>query len=114
VKIPQLPADYLSQLPANRSERLTSLHCFIVAQFPEVKLSFKYKMPTYESGSGWVSIASQKHYVSLYTCERKHIQPYIDAHPGVKCGSGCLNFRDSDTIVLDDLVAVLSSVFEPG
>lgn len=97
-KLPQLLAEYISALPPERGERIAALHRIIVTQFPMAQLSLKYKMPTYEQGAGWVAIASQKHYVSLYTCERRHIQPYVDLHPEVKCGKGCLNFRDSDLI----------------
>ncbi|MFC6978758.1 DUF1801 domain-containing protein [Microbulbifer taiwanensis] len=100
--------------PPQRSERLQSLHHFIVERYPRAQLSLKYKMPTYEVDKGWVAIANQKNYVSLYTCAREHIQPYIDSHPKVKCGTGCLNFRDGDEIAWADLEPVLASAFSKG
>ncbi|WP_159435985.1 DUF1801 domain-containing protein [Microbulbifer donghaiensis] len=103
--------EYISLLPPQRSERIQALHQFIVKLFPKAQVSLKYKMPTYEVDSGWVAVASQKHYVSLYTCAREHIQSYIDIHPDTKCGTGCLNFRDSDEIAWADLKPVLSSAF---
>ncbi|MBY6188832.1 DUF1801 domain-containing protein [Microbulbifer agarilyticus] len=109
--IPSLLADYLSPLSPQRSERLHKLHNLVIASYPDANLSLKYKMPTYEQGAGWVALANQKHYVSVYTCARVHIQPYLDKHPKTKCGTGCLNFRDNDDIVFEDLKPVLASAF---
>lgn len=114
VQLPEPVAEYTSPLPSQRSERLQSLHQFIVERYPQAQLSLKYKMPTYEVENGWVAIANQKNYVSLYTCAREHIQPYIDNHPKVKCGTGCLNFRDGDAIAWADLELVLASAFSKG
>lgn len=110
--IPTLLAEYISLLPPQRSARIHKLHNLIVANYPRTTLSLKYKMPTYEQGEGWVALASQKHYVSLYTCARQHIQPYLDRHPKAKCGTGCLNFRDNDDIVFEDLKPVLASALD--
>lgn len=111
VQVPQLVADYTSRLTPQRSERMHALHHFILKLYPQAQISFQYKMPTYRFGNGWVSITSQKNYVSLYTCAREHIQPYVDAHPRVKCGTGCLNFHDGDAIAWADLESVLNSAF---
>ena len=105
----ELLAEYVSLLSPKRSERIQKLHNLVVANYPDATLSMKYKMPTYEQGDGWVALASQKNYVSVYTCARAHIQPYLDRHPKAKCGTGCLNFRDSDDIVFEDLKPVLAS-----
>ncbi|WP_051686993.1 DUF1801 domain-containing protein [Microbulbifer sp. HZ11] len=110
--IPQLLAEYVSQLSTWRSERLQKLHNLIVANFPDTSLSMKYRMPTYALGDGWVALASQQSYLSLYTCAREHIQPYLDRHPSVKCGTGCLNFRDSDDIAFEDLRPVIASALK--
>ena len=110
-QIPQLLAEYISLLSPQRSERIQVLHQFIVRSYPRAELTLKYKMPTYEMTGGWVSVANQKHYISVYSCAREHIQPYLDRHPETRCGTGCLNFRDSDTLVLHDLKPVLNSAF---
>lgn len=66
-------------------------------------------MPTFESDAGWIAIASQKHYLSVYTCARQHIEPYLALHPGTKSGTGCLNFPDRTEIDLIALDAVIDS-----
>ncbi|WP_170833133.1 DUF1801 domain-containing protein [Microbulbifer marinus] len=95
-------------LPPQRSERIQALHQFIVKHFPQARLSSKYKIPTYELDNGWVAVASQKNYVSLYTCAREHI------HPKIKRGTGSLNIRDSDDIAGADPPSLLCSAFSKG
>jgi len=46
----------------------------------------KYKMPTYQVGDGWVAIANQKNYISLYTCGYHHIVGFKNNNPGIKTG----------------------------
>lgn len=111
VQVKELIDEYINSLDPMRQQRVKALHRFILAQYPDAQVSLQYKMPTYHQGNGWVSIASQKHYVSLYTCAREHIQPYIDRHPTVKYGKGCLNFRDGDDIDWAALKPVLLSAF---
>lgn len=57
-----------------------------------------YKMPTYHVGDQWVAMASQKFYISLYTCERENIQNFRNAYPAIRTGQGCINFRDKDEL----------------
>ncbi len=69
-QIPQLLAEYISLLPPKRSERIQALHN---------------------------DFASQKNYISLYTCytcAREPIQAYLNLHPKTRCGTGCLIFHD--------------------
>ncbi len=72
----------------------------------------RYKMPTYQLGEGSISIASQKHYISLYTCSAEHIAQFKNKHPKIKTGKGCINFKDSDEIPFDDLKPVVKSAME--
>jgi len=37
-------------------------------------------------GDGWVAIANQKHYVSLYTCGYHHIERFKQRCPRIKTG----------------------------
>jgi len=67
-----------------------------------------YKMPTYQVDDGWVAIANQKRYVSLYTCGYHHIADFKAKHPQIKTGKGCINFRQKDELPLDDLKAVVT------
>ena len=68
-----------------------------------VIVDMKYKMPTYSVDDGWVAMASQKNYLSFYTCSFDHIAAFKDRHPKIKTGKGCINFKDSDPLQISDI-----------
>ena len=103
---------YFEAVPAARRARLDVLHELIVALFPEAEMTLSYEMPTYRVKSGWVAIANQKHYVSLYTCGAAHIAAFKAKHPRYKTGAGCINFRDTDELPLEDLKQVIRHAIE--
>ena len=84
---------YFEALPADRKPLMTQLHGIIVGLFPEADVNLSYRMPTYRVGDGWVSLASQKHYVSLYTCGAHHLAEFKTQHPEIRTGKGCINFK---------------------
>ena len=100
-------ADYFASVPPTRQTMLQKLHELISELYPAATLDMHYRMPTYRHGEGWVAIANQKHYVSLYTCGYHHIEAFKRAHPGVRTGKGCINFREKDELPLDDLREVV-------
>lgn len=67
-------------------------------RFPNAEVTMKYKMPTYSHGEGWVAIANQKNYVSLYTCGALHLVDFKKAFPQYRTGTGCINFRENQEI----------------
>jgi uncharacterized protein YdhG (YjbR/CyaY superfamily) len=99
--------EYFSVAPDSRLSKLNALHKIIVSSFPDIHLDMKYKMPTYQLGDGWVAIANQKNYVSLYTCGYHHIEKFKQKNPEIKTGKGCINFRDKDKIPLQDVRQVI-------
>ena len=104
--------EYLNQVPAERKERLLLVLDTIRSLYPAANESMKYKMPTYESGKGWVAAANQKNYISLYTCSPEHIKDFKKKHPKIKTGKGCINFKDSDEIPVKDLKLVIKKAME--
>ncbi len=98
---------YLAAVSPERRSRLDILPQIITSSFPLVVVDMKYKMPTYHLGEGWVAIANQKNYVSLYTFGYHHIEQFKAKHPQIKTGKGCLNFRDRDPLPLEDIRAVV-------
>jgi uncharacterized protein YdhG (YjbR/CyaY superfamily) len=84
---------YFNALPADRKPLAEQLHGIILALFPEVTVDLSYRMPTYRVGKGWVALANQKHYVSLYTCSTHHLTWFRKRHPEIRTGKGCINFR---------------------
>lgn len=104
MKIPSEVQGYLKNVPP---ERLNVLFSRIRKRFPEATLSLRYRMPTFELGDAWIAVGNQKSYLSVYTCERAHIEPYLKVHPKTKVGTGCLNFPDNAQIDLEALDAVI-------
>ena len=100
-------AQYFDSIPAHRKERLLTLHSLIVRLFPQAQVDLKYKMPTYHLDEGWVAIANQKNYVSVYTCGYHHIESFNTQFPSIKTGKGCINFKDTDTLPLQELQVVV-------
>lgn len=98
---------YLAAISPDRRLKIDALHAVITKSFPSVTIDMKYKMPTYHAGDGWVAIANQKNYVSLYTCGYHHIEEFKTKHPKIKTGKGCINFRDKDPLPLKDIKAVV-------
>jgi len=103
---------YLEQVPPDRSRRFRELHELILKLFPKAVVELKHKMPIYSVGEGWVGLANQKHYISLYTCGYHHIEPFKKKHPKIKTGKGCINFRDGDNLPIDDIRTVVRHAIE--
>ena len=89
---------YFSRMPKDRQIGARSVQAIVLDLYPQVRVSLKYKMPTYESESGWLAIGNQKHHWAVYTCGADKIEDYLAAHPEVKHGKGCLHFRPRDTV----------------
>jgi len=89
---------YFDAVPENRLPRLQKLHDLVLECFPEATVDMTYKMPTYRYGEGWVAIANQKNYVSLYTCSVEHLAEFKQQYPTYKTGKGCINFRAKDDL----------------
>lgn len=89
---------YFESVPAERKEKVERLHTLVTDLFPDVSVDMRYKMPTYSHGDGWVAIANQKNYVSLYTCNADHLVLFKATCPEIKTGKGCINFRDRDQL----------------
>ncbi len=93
---------------------METLHALILRCFPQAVVDMKYRMPTYACGEGWVAIANQKNYVSLYTCSAAHIAKFKARHPQFKTGKGCINFREQDAIPESDVEGVIRhAMLEP-
>ena len=103
---------YLLKIPDDRKFLINQLHQLIVDMYPASKVSMKYKMPTYHAKDGWVAIANQKHYVSLYTCGYHHIAEFRERQPKIKTGKGCINFKPTDELPIEDIKSVVRHAIE--
>lgn len=104
--------EYVVAIPAKRRVRFDAIRALIIAMYPEAEESMKYRMPTFVQGEGWVALANQKQYISLYTCSAKHLDAFRLTHPQIKTGKGCINLRNRDDIATDASRPVIKSAIE--
>ena len=97
----------MAAIPLSRKTKVKSLHVLITKAFPKAIVDMRYKMPTYQVGDGWVALANQKNYVSLYTCGYHHTESFKAKYPKIKMGKECINFKDNDPMPLKDIEAVV-------
>lgn len=104
--------EYIQTVPDTRRPKFETILYLIRGLYPDAEESMKYKMPTFQNKAGWIAVANQKSYISVYTCMEQHIADFKTRHPHIKTGKGCINFRDKDDIPLDDLKPVVVSAME--
>lgn len=102
---------YFDNLPEERRAILLRLHEFILSLDPQAQVLIWYRMPTYRSHKGWVSIANQAKFVSLYTDNPDHLAAYKARHPGVKTGVGSINLKVDEPLPLEDLKEIILSAW---
>ncbi len=98
---------YFSAVPSDRKDMIYKLHKLIVDLYPTAEISMDYKMPTYRYEEGWVALANQKNYISLYTCSAEHLAEFKKRHPKIKTGKGCINFKPKDPLPTPSLKKVV-------
>ena len=103
---------YIDSIPSERMERFKSIHNLILKMYPNVKVDLSYKMPTYRVEEGWVALANQKNYLTLYTCSQYHIQKFKEKNPNIKTGKGCINIKMKDDIAMADIEEVIRHAIE--
>lgn len=104
--------DYFEAVPPERKAVFEQLHGLILSLYPEAAVDLSYRMPTYRVGDGWVAIANQKHYVSLYTCGAQHLAGFRAAHPEIRTGKGCINFKPDAELPVDAVAQVIRHAIE--
>lgn len=103
---------YLDTTPENRRRIIDKLHDLIIGLYPDAEIVMWYRMPTYKAKGGWVALANQKHYVSLYTCDPRHIAEFKAGYPTIKTGKACINLRETDPIPSAALKKVIRHAIE--
>jgi len=103
---------YLDTVSQDRKPIVEKLHNLIVGLYPRAQVDMSYRMPTYKVKDGWVAIANQKRYVSLYTCGAHHIAGFKEKYPGIRTGKGCINFKATDQIPVAAVKAVIKHAIE--
>ena len=103
---------YFTALPEDRGAIIMDLHNLIISMYPDVKIDMSYRMPTYKIQDGWLAIANQKNYVSLYTCGAHHLKEFKEKYPSIKTGKGCINFKVTDTLPISAIKQVVNHAIQ--
>ena len=103
---------YLEAVPEARRPLVERLHTLIVNLYPEAAIDMSYRMPTYKIGEGWVAVANQKRYVSLYTCGAHHLADFKKRYPDIRTGKGCINLKPTDSVSDSALKRVIEHAIE--
>ena len=114
---PHLPNDvrrYIEAAPKSQRVRLLSLHNAIVAICPNVDVSMKYKMPSYQHQGNWLSFKSQPQSITLYGSDSAGIAEFAENHPAIKAGKMTLKIADAGEIPADDVQILIRKTFMVG
>lgn len=57
-----------------------------------------------------MSLANQKRYVSLYTCDARHLASFKARHPEIRTGKTCINFTPGTGIPADTAEVIRSAM----
>ena len=103
---------YIDALPEERRPLFEKLQGLIMSLCPNAEVLMWYRMPTYRIKPGWVALANQKHYVSLYTNGAHHIADFKARYPRIKTGAGCINLKVIDEFPVSALRKVIRHAME--
>jgi hypothetical protein len=67
---------YIQSIPDYRLDHFWPIHNLILNLYPDAASDMGHEIPTYRTGDGWVALANQKNYISLYTSGASHPESY--------------------------------------
>jgi uncharacterized protein YdhG (YjbR/CyaY superfamily) len=103
--------NYLEGLPPDRKETVAALRQLILETIPDVRESFRYKMPTYDAAGDFLAaVASQKNYLSLYM-NTEVIAAHRQDLAHLNCGKSCIRFKKLEDLPLETVVAILEETY---
>jgi uncharacterized protein YdhG (YjbR/CyaY superfamily) len=103
---------YLEALAPPRREALAVIRSLVHQVVPDVEETVKYRMPTFErDGKVLCSLASQKHYMSLYM-DTALVEAHRSDLAGLDVGKSCIRFRTLDKLPLDTVRAILQATVQ--
>ena len=104
---------YLGYLSEERRRRLNLIRKTIHSIASDISESMRYRMPTFERDDRWVSVASQKHYISIYLGRENVVREFAQKHPQLNYGKACIRIRDNQDIPFKDLKLYINRVLTP-
>ena len=103
--------EYLRDLDPERQAALEQIRALIFQTVPGVSETMKYRMPTYELDDVVVSMASQKHYMSLYMDTELVAKHQADLSH-LNCGKSCIRFKRLDDLPLETIKRIIKETVE--
>ena len=92
--------EYMQSIPEDRQQVISDLRALVKQTTLQAVESMKYSMPTYEMNSEmFCAIASQKHYMSLYT-DAAIVEQYWKELPHLNIGKSCIRFKKDGDLPL--------------
>jgi uncharacterized protein YdhG (YjbR/CyaY superfamily) len=102
---------YMRDLEPERREALQTLRTMIMQAVPGVKETMHYRMPTYKLDEVVLSIASQKHYMSLYM-DTELVAKYQGDLGHLNCGKSCIRFKKIEELPLATIERMIRETVE--
>jgi hypothetical protein len=87
---------YFDAVPEDRRPLFNKLHELILSLYPKADVLIWFGMPTYRAKCGWVAIANQRNFVSLYTNSPDHISEFKEKYPSIRTNKASINIRESE------------------
>lgn len=116
------PREYIDSLEGERKAAIETLDSLILKTVPNLQPYVQYGMLGYgnyhfvyasgrEIDSPVIALASQKNYISLYTCMSEDdlyvLEHYKDKLPKANIGKGCIRFKKLEDVDLDVIKEIL-------
>ena len=98
---------YLENFAPDRREMVQMLRQLILETLPQAEENFLNRMPTYSvSGKPIASLASQKHYLSIYL-DVQALDAQREDFAHLNCGKSCIRFRKISDLPLQTVRTIL-------
>jgi uncharacterized protein YdhG (YjbR/CyaY superfamily) len=99
--------EYLDELPSERRAALSEIRALIHRVAPNIVEAMQYGLPAF---GDLCAFASQKNYLSLYVCESELLNAHLATLGKVKCGKGCIRFKQLADLNLGAVESLLSEI----
>ena len=93
---------------AEQQALFARLQALVLELYPDAKAVMYYRLPTWKSSAGQMSLGYWKDGVSLYTTGPQYIDPFRAAHPRIKTNKASINFKLGDELPVEDVKGVIT------
>ncbi len=88
--------NYIDNAPESRVERIRGLLDSLREEFPDLRESFKYRMPTFERNGRWIAFSYHKFHFSVYFYEESFVRAFRSKYPKMETGKTFIHIKDRD------------------